>query len=85
MTNNDFEETILAAFLFAEDYGDSWNIEPFELDPDIFSTEFKKRIARQINDVTNKNGSYSYLMAQLEAKVEGSKYEFQSPFYRVYL
>ena len=66
------ENAILSSFLFANDVGDNLD-DVFKLNTSIFKTEFRKRVAEQINNV--EEGAYGFLSYELEEKIQGTAYE----------
>jgi len=73
MMIENIEDAILSTFLYANDL-DLNLAGVFKLDSEIFSTEYRKSVARSINNV--KNGYYCLLSIKLEEKSMGTEYEY---------
>ena len=74
MNIENIEEAILVTFLFAHEL--ELNLEEvFTLDVDVFSTEYKKSIVKNIN--SHKSEFYSAISLILDEKAENTKYEYE--------
>ena len=74
MNTIDRENSILASFLYANDMGAD-TTEAFQLNPNIFTSAYRRATANKINDETNGEKYYGYLSITLEAHTKGTVYE----------
>jgi len=72
MRVSDIEDSILSSFLFATIMDDTKDI--FKLNQDYFTTEFRKRVAKNINESIDKD-NLGMLDTFLEDKVSGTRFE----------
>ncbi|WP_148224948.1 hypothetical protein [Nitratifractor salsuginis] len=62
----------MSSFLFAGEDGERY---AYELEPSMFSTPFRRRVAERINEETAGDRAYQVLSTILEESVDGTKYE----------
>ncbi len=74
MNTDNIEEAILITFLFAHELELEFK-DVFTLDADVFTTEYKKSIVKNIN--SHKSEYYSVLSLILEEKAMNTEYEYE--------
>ena len=68
------EHSLLATFLYADDNGlDKDNT--FQLNENVFTSDFRRAVASKINDETNDEKMYGYLGVTLKDHTSGTKFE----------
>lgn len=72
MVTDRLETCVLSSFLFAGEEGERF---AYTLDPTMFSTPFRRRVAERINEETAGERAYQVLSVMLEDTVSGTRYE----------
>ena len=71
MRRENIENAILTTFLDSNDLFDDMN-KLYKLDPGIFTSPFRKRVAENINDVDDNN--FGFLALEIEEKTIGTSF-----------
>ena len=74
MANLNTERAILSAFLFSA-YQDDMTKDAFNLNLNVFSTPFNKRVAVKLNEETKGDKAYDFLLVSIEDDIMGTTYE----------
>jgi len=69
------ERCVLSSFLFVGTCHDNEIKDAFKLDPVLFSTPFRRRLAERINEETEGERAYQVLCADVECAVAGTRHE----------
>ena len=68
------ENSLLSSFLYADDIGADKS-KVFIIDPNIFTSSFRRAVADKINDETNTDKMYGFLSVTLGDHTLGTTYE----------
>ena len=77
MVTDNLERCVLSSFLFANTLCDKEERFAYTLDPNMFTTPFRRRVAEKINEETEGEQAYQVLSVVLEEKVAGTKHELE--------
>ena len=71
------ENCVLGSFLFFDHQHDNEETDIFELDPEMFTTPLKRRVAEKINEESRGDKFYQQLGVVLEEKAKGTNHEHE--------
>ena len=76
-STENLENCVLGSFLFFDHQKDNEETDIFELDPAMFTTPLKRRIAEKINEESKTDKFYQQLGVVLEEQIKGTKHEHE--------